>query len=407
MPPKILSMCNRMKLVIAILFFIIAIAFSWQNEVFNILFVLGSIFVLLDEWKLFGKNFILSPLLLFTTSYLYVYFSGSIQITPSDETRFLYGSSYLGFLIGWKYIKYRLNILKIKLPLRRLDIRIGLISLFILSYISLYHIPTTSYLILILLHLVSSLHLIREKKIIPSISNILITLFFSFLLGKIVVLRYLIILLFIYSEKGKLNVKKVIAYSIGSLAIFIVFNLRRYSIEGNTEYINLSLLQIIEPKNLLRLLTAGSDYIRTTNILVSSDINNLYQFGKTYISGILKFLPRELFIIRPPSGNAIVNAILNENYIYNSNTTASTFVGELYINFGYLSIIGAFLIGSTQKIIWNSFLNLSTKYSFLYLSFLYAMQFSLVRDDFNIAFGTFLMYTIGLSTIITYKNKNE
>ena len=394
-----------MILFLVLLFLITGTIFSADPNIYIFSLVIGCFLVVFNEWLKYGKNFILSPLSFFTVSYLYIYISGSIQATPYSETRFLYISSYFGFLIGWMFTKHRLNFLNIILPIKKLSLRLGLVLLFILSYIGLYHVPSISYLTLILLHLISSIHLMNERIRILKVFNILLTITFSFLLGKIVVLRYLIILIFIKEFKGKLNFYKIVVYTFVSLIVFVAFNLRRYNLEGNSSYINLSLLQIIEPSNFLRILTSGSDYIKTINTLVTSDLMEIYQFGSTYISGFLKFFPNKLFFLRPPSGNAIINLILDKNYTYNSSTTAATFVGELYINFGYFSIIGAFIIGVSQKLLWNTLTQIQTKYLPLYLSFFYSMQFSLVRDDFNIAFGTFLIYTLGLSLIISKNSK--
>lgn len=393
-----------MRFLIALFLIVISIFFSKNFEFFAPFFLIGLIIILFEERKNFGEKFIFSPLFFFTSTYFFVYVSGLLQYSPHPETNFLYSSSYLGFILGWKNSKYYIPFKKIYFPIKSISNRIFLLLIIFSSYIALFYLPSLSYFLLIILHVVSAFHLFREKNKLIKFLNIILTIYFSFLLGKIVVLRYLIILLFIYYyEEKKLNLKKSLLYFFGTIIIFVIFNLRRYLLEGNLSYINISLFGLIEPKIILKLLTAGSDYIRTVNFLISSELLDTYHFGKTYISGILKFFPRDLFLLRPESGNSIINQLLNENYVYNSSTTASTFVGELYVNFGYFSIFGAFVMGYFQKILWNSLVKSKTKYSLLSLSFFYAMQFSLVRDDFNIAFGTFLIYS--LSTLILKPNE--
>lgn len=335
----------------------------------------------------------LHPTIFFILVFIYV-FSSALVVTEAGKLVFLlYVSCLVGYFVGWILAQQRRFVIPLSIKTVRFEIRIILMASLTLVYVSNV-LGTGQYLAIICLHIVGALAVYRSKWFLGTVIIVLTVGFFSFVIGKVMLLRWLVFLLFVsfYSRNKRLSIWIYFSAFIFLIVLFVLFNYRRFILEGNAAYLEVDILTILTSPIFFKILLSGSDYFWSLEALTKGDWYSFGSFGSTYLSGLLKFFPQSFFIFRPDSGNYVMNSYLFEGYVKNSYTMAATFVGELFINFSIFAPLGASALGFVMRLLFNTLFRLSLIFSegWLYLAAFFAMQFSLVRDDFNVAFGTFL-----------------
>lgn len=340
------------------------------------------------------NDVLLHPLFLFSLTYIFLIFVSYARPNYSPEILFLYFSCYIGYALGWHAVStsLRLNINTVKIVyFKPFQLCIIVIVLLFIAY----HVGSGFYLALIASHVGIAAYFVYTSSPLKYIFAF-VAIIFSFLLGKVILLRLFVYFFFIdrYVYEQKRPVYFYLLILLLTFGLFILFNFRRYILEGNAEYIDIDMMAFLNFDIILKLLIAGSDYFWSLGRLVDGNWFDFGSYGSTYVSGLLKILPQSFFVFRPDSGNFVMNSFLFSDYEKNSLTMAATFVGELYINFGMFAFFGAFVLGLFLKQVYLKMIILSKLYSngWLFLASFYALQFSLVRDDFNVSFGTFILY---------------
>lgn len=349
------------------------------------------------------------PLLLFSLTYVFIVLSSFSSDTANPTILFLYFSCYVGYVVGWHISSKRVNfnLKSIRFSYMK-PTSFALVALFLL--VAAFQFNIAIYIALIVAHIAAAVYVTRSKSALKWFLPVLVA-GFSFLLGKIVLLRLFILFYFadrfVSKRKRPLAVYAVLAIVMAGL--FIAFNYRRFLLEGNIDYVELGALALMNIDVLMTLLVAGSDYFWSLRQLVEGEWAEFGSFGLTYLSAPLKFFPQSIFFFRPDSGNFVMNSYLFDGYEKNSYTMAATFVGELYINFGRFACVGAVLLGLVLKQVYLTakLAAEGSRSGWLYLACFFALQFSLVRDDFNVSFGTFILYAAVIYIFVGRQKASE
>lgn len=353
------------------------------------------------------KDLFTHPLFLFSATYVFLILSSySIRTTPS-EVLLLYFTCFYGYISGWHCVDTRVvfSIRKIRFPFFN---HTAIIIFCILCLIIAFQIQTAIYIVLVFSHVALCTYLMKSGSVAKWLYG-LIVVYFSFLLGKVIILRLFILIFFwdrVWRGNKRSSFQLLFAVAV-MLVLFTLFNYRRFLLEGNVDYINLGIFAILNAEIVSKLLIAGSDYFWSLDKLLQGPWIEFGSYGTTYLSAIMKFFPQSFFIFRPDSANVVMNSYIFDGYVKNSYTMATTFVGELYINFGIFACFGAFLLGLFMKQVYLlvELLERQTENGWLYSGSFFALQFSLARDDFNVSFGTFLLYALVIYLITQAKTK--
>jgi len=337
-------------------------------------------------------KYLTSTFTFFTFVYMYVYlitlFVDDKYYQNYDYAVFLFNISYYFVVFGY-LLKFKTNYFDINIKgfyLSHFN-KILLFLFFLFLYlVNIQTLVAISFLQIFSFYLLSKYGI----KSIVSIGLIVTVGYLSFMIGKVIVLRYFVffVFYFIFIYKMKISLLKISLLSTVLVSIFGYFNYLRFLREG--VIIDGSLINVV-----MKVLFAGNDFLYGINLMLNNKWIDYATFGSTYVAPLFKFFPREIFEMKPYGANGIFNFLINPEYTYNANTYATAIVGEAYMNFGLLLFIFFIFIGILLKQIDNVQLgNSMTISSTVLLAITYLSIFSIVRDDFNIGFGFFIFYFI-------------
>lgn len=397
---------------------VIGIAVTLSNAPLWVVTIAVCLLVMADSFVLWSKDAYFTTYFFFAFVYAYVYgitayldrqtlgFNGPFILSLIVWSEILFFSGYnISFVIGkWPPPRFTLRTNRRRSSTGPIEVLLISVFAFGLTVLGYVHLPLGSALRAISLYglafvQVISVYLLHRKRTLPRFIVFAVILFISFLGGKVLVLRFVIVAILVINyhhrriSMGRLLIFFLIAVFLFGAYNYIQFQKKGASLGGNTA-------------NLIgRVLFADNDALDSFRRLLSHQWSQYASYGTTYLAGLIKFLPRQFFPFKPYGANGVLNTTVFSNYVYNGNTRAASVVVEAFINWNVAGISVLFVMGWFSAAVdrWFHSSTLTIGRTLLFAAN-YLTVFSLVRDDFNVAVGFWIPYFATALLLYAYEN---
>ncbi len=108
-----------------------------------------------------------------------------------------------------------------------------------------------------------------------------------------------------------------------------------------------------------------------------------YQGGQTYFSLLMAPIPRSMYPDKPISPSGLFTAACSPEYLETGSSIPPSFMGELYMNFGWIGVVlGMLVFGGTWKTLYRYLRGCpSTPHRALIYSITWAHMFAIIRGE--------------------------
>jgi oligosaccharide repeat unit polymerase len=198
-----------------------------------------------------------------------------------------------------------------------------------------------------------------------------------------------------------------------SIAVAIFILLTALRIMGHRNRV-LGIDDFFEPEKMIESVIGNRNLFcvaKTAHILEAVPDKLEYQYGKTFLTWVFAPIPRTLWKEKPVVriGNELGEAIFQRRD--KSTGVPPGFIGELYMNFGFMGIlIGMYFLGLLLKLLYssfNSYLTRNINALLLYIFIVVPFAFNLLSGDFVGLFIKLVASLIPLLLILKFIGRSK